>query len=368
MVCSSPGRTWLLSREGEVYLLGQQLGNTGELITEPKKVSYLSDIISISCGGSHIVCLDKAGNLFTFGTNYFGKLGTRKTKRFLFFGDFTFTRTPQKVDIPPVKQISCGSDFTMCLLEDGTLFSFGCGNNGMLGHGDGKNYDYPKQIESLSDIEFVECGEYHTFCKTFDNSVYSWGLNNFGQLGIGETENKDTPFHCKDWPEDNVVDIKCGIYHTIVLTESQEVYSCGYSGVLGRTHCSCITSTLHQIEGLSNIIRIECGHYHSMCIDLNYDLYLFGSDSCRELGDIICLGLPAKNDKLSNIIDISKGGNHTFVKTSNNEIYAFGRNEQSQLGLTNNAIQFIPTQVFKGNEDIWCSNATNKPNKKSARK
>ena len=123
------------------------------------------------------------------------------------------------------------------------------------------------------------------------------------------------------------------------------------------------------LQFLPEITRIECGYNHSICIDINNDLYVFGSNSSRQLGlgDDDNRNKPTKHPSLLNIIDISKGGFNTFVKTSNNEIYAFGRNTYSQLGIeTEDNYQITPSRVFEDNEDIWFSNI-NKSKQKSAR-
>ena len=123
------------------------------------------------------------------------------------------------------------------------------------------------------------------------------------------------------------------------------------------------------LQFLPEITRIECGYNHSICIDINNDLYVFGSNSSRQLGlgDDDNRNKPTKHPSLLNIIDISSRGYHTFVKTTNNEIYAFGNNKYSQLGIkTEDENQFTPIRVFEDNEDIWCSNI-GKPKAKSAR-
>ena len=367
------GYTIFISKDGTVYSFGSHNkgahGHKDEEVLFPKIISPLKNITSIDCGHEHTVCLDSSGCLFSFGSNNYGQLGQSNVKT---------THVPLKVDIPPITQISCGLYFTICLSENGYLYSFGSNYNGQLGIGNDniKSFNSPQKIESLKDIDFFECSD-HTVCKTLNNEIYVWGSNEEDQLGIGNKKITDNiyycsiPIKCEDWPND-IIDIKCGLHHTLVLTSSQDVYSCGSNeyGQLGQS--STFSHTLLKVGDISGIIiKIQCGYNHSMCIDINNDLYIFGENVFGQLGlkntDTDGIYEPMKHPSLSNIIDISSGGWSTFVKTSNNEIYAFGDNEFSQLGIdTQGFEQFTPIRVFEDNEDIWYSNIP-KSKAKSAR-
>ena len=309
--------------------------------------------------------------MFSFGSNENGQLGIESNK-----GSRNFTCEPQKVNLPPCKQISCCGTSSICLSDNGDLYGFGCSSYGQLGLGSTDNVFSPTKIEPLNDIDFVTCSGGFSICKTNNNEVYVWGNNEQGQLGVGNRNILYTPYKCENWIDATIVDIKCGSSHTIVLTSNQEVYSCGWNqySQLGRTSEEIFSdipfsSTLKKIDELSDIIRIECGINHSICIDSNGNLFVFGHNTLGQLGlgDRNNRNKPIKHPSLSNIVDILCGGHCTFVKTSNNEIYAFGRNDNSQLGIkTEHKIQITPIRVFEDNEDIWFSNI-NKSKQKSAR-
>ena len=175
---------------------------------------------------------------------------------------------------------------------------------------------------------------------------------------------------CSSLLNEDVINIKCGSNHTLVLKSNGDVLSCGHS--MRENIDSINYSSFTRIEELSEIIRIECGSVHSMFIDINNDFYVFGSNRYGQLG----LGTHINNTKepvihpLSTlkVIDISSGGFHSFVKTSNNEIYAFGASDHLQLGIKTGYFKlYTPIRVFENNEDIWCSNI-NSLKVKSARK
>ena len=378
-------QTLCLSNDGNVCSFGfsrsSNHGHEEKLVGAPKVIPSLKNIKSVVCK-DHTVCLDFDGNVYTFGNNADGKLGVNVDRNVL-----EFTHIPQKVNLPPCKEVSCGENFTICLTDDGMVYSFGNNEYGELGLGNYENYNSPQLISSLKDVEFIECGGNHTFCKTLNNEIYSWGYNNIGQLGLENTNDQYTPILCSSLSNEDVVDIKCGKNHTLVLTSNGDVLSCGwnYYHQLGRDtasscECNCnvelgrvtmrsFSAVFQKIEDFSEIIRIECGINHSLCIDINYDLYVFGNNGFAQLGlgDTKNRNKPMKHPSLSNIIDVSNGGYHTFVKTSNNEIYAFGNNKDSQLGIkTENDNQITPIRVFEENEDIWFSNI-NKSKAKSAR-
>ena len=382
-MCCGNTFTICISEDKNVYSFGMSdkgaHGHENELVFPPKMIPSLKNIESVVYGANHTVCLDNEGTVFTFGCNNSGQLG---------IGDesVSFTHIPQKLTLPPIKQIACGSTFTFCLTRKGRVYAFGSDFYGAVGLGLDtskitKQYS-PKMIDkpkTMVNIEFIESVGAHVMCKTLDNKIFCWGCNYYGQLGLSRNKTIfNTPVLLKKWKGSivkNIVDIKCGGEHTLVLLSNGDVYSCGNEILIGREteeeyydqlndYLTCYSSSLKKIEPLSNIVRIECGCFNSYCIDSHNNLFVFGLLGLNQTHSI---NSPIKHPSLSNIIDVSCGGFNTFVKTSNNEIYAFGKNEFSQLGIeTGYKKQITPIRVFEDNEDIWFSNI-NKSKQKSAR-
>lgn len=77
-------------------------------------------------------------------------------------------------DISGAGQVSAGSAHTLVLSQDGrTVWSFGSGDNGKLGHGDTNRVYKPKVIESLSGnyIRKVVAGSQFSLALTSTGSV-----------------------------------------------------------------------------------------------------------------------------------------------------------------------------------------------------
>lgn len=263
------GYTLYVSTIGDVYSLGNHdeggHGHEDELIV-PTRLTSLKNIEAIDCGYGHTICLDNEGRVFSFGSNLYGQLGIGKN-----YNSVPYTHLPQLIDISPVKQISCGGKFSICLSLKNELYSFGDNRYGQLGIGNTDTCDTPHKIK-LEDIQFVQCGGFHAHCKSINNVIYSWGRNNHGQLGIGNSDNQNIPILCD---VDNVVDIKCGTFHSIILNSSCEILSCGRNdnGQLGREGDGC--SVFNKIENIPEILTIGCGDISSMCLDSNHNFYFF---------------------------------------------------------------------------------------------
>ena len=232
MVCGD-NHTLCITDDGTVCSFGRNErgshGHEESMVFPPKVIPSLTNISSIDCGTIHTICLDYEGNVFTFGGNSYGQLGVGNQD-----DPIPFTYIPQRVDLPPIKQVACGYNFTICISERGSVFSFGDNYYGQLGLGNHEKYQGTQLIESLMYIDFAECGDEFTICKGFDGCVYVWGRNTYGQLGTGDTKIQNKPFKY-DW-KDEIVDIKCGYKHVLILSSNQQVYSCGYNcfGQLGR--------------------------------------------------------------------------------------------------------------------------------------
>ncbi|XP_055913946.1 E3 ubiquitin-protein ligase highwire isoform X3 [Eupeodes corollae] len=84
-----------------------------------------SPVVQIACGLHHTVVLTLTGEVFTFGSNQYGQLGT---------GDLQAVSGPVQVKVQgAVSQIAAGSNHTVLLTHKGVVYTFGNYQKGQLG-------------------------------------------------------------------------------------------------------------------------------------------------------------------------------------------------------------------------------------------
>ena len=115
------------------------------------------------------------------------------------------------------------------ITEDDNCYSFGGNNNRLLGFDDNNAINEPKIVNQLSQkgiIDFAN-GLSHMIARTEDKKLYIWGYNDWGQLGNETNENCFVPQIVHKLSDEKIVDICCGFWHSLALTETGEVYSWG---------------------------------------------------------------------------------------------------------------------------------------------
>ncbi|XP_055684525.1 E3 ubiquitin-protein ligase highwire isoform X1 [Lutzomyia longipalpis] len=103
---------------------------------------------------------------------------------------------PARVTLPstsPVVQISCGLHHTVALTMIGEVFTFGSNQYGQLGTGDLQPVAGPTQVKVSGTVTLVAAGANHTVLMTHKGVVYTFGNYQKGQLGRFPNE-----FHQKD--------------------------------------------------------------------------------------------------------------------------------------------------------------------------
>lgn len=76
--------------------------------------------------------------------------------------------------------VDCGDTHTVCVTENGQVYSWGRGKFGALGHGTIDDIQQPKQIEGLSNVVDVRCGADYTIVKNNKGKLYAFGDNTYG--------------------------------------------------------------------------------------------------------------------------------------------------------------------------------------------
>ena len=173
----------------------------------------------MGASSNHTACITKAGEVFTWGLGGYGKLG---------HGDETDQQTPKRVEAPVevnAKEVSCGGSNTAICTEDGHVYTFGRGEHGQLGHGDKENMLSPALVHALEgkNITQVQCGYYHTMALTSSGYVFTWGCSDNGQLGHGNVKpmkSLSIPCLVEGLREHNVFQISSGNFHCAVLVNT----------------------------------------------------------------------------------------------------------------------------------------------------
>lgn len=88
-------------------------------------LSSSSPVVQIACGLHHTVVLTLAGEVFTFGSNQYGQLGT---------GDLQAVNGPVQVKVHgAISQVAAGSNHTVLMTHKGMVYTFGNYQKGQLG-------------------------------------------------------------------------------------------------------------------------------------------------------------------------------------------------------------------------------------------
>jgi alpha-tubulin suppressor-like RCC1 family protein len=186
-IAAGEAHSLALLSDGEVVSWGSnvhgQLGNgSSEDSHVPVPVTGLSGIVAIAAGGEHSLALTSGGTVFAWGNGKLGQLGN---------GAATDSPTPVPVNglTSGVTAISAGSFFSLALLSDGTVKSWGDDTYGQLGNGNsgkGMFSSTPIAVMGLSEATAISAGEYSSLALLASKRVAAWGGDEFGQLAIGE--------------------------------------------------------------------------------------------------------------------------------------------------------------------------------------
>lgn len=361
-----------LDRGGNILVAGQndvgQLG-LGDEVQEKLRLALLSleqgDIVDISAGGMHTVCLTKLGQVYTFGCNDDGALG-RPTE------DENDEYSPGLVKLPrKVNQISAGDSHTAALLEGGQVYIWGSfrdshGNMGLITPQ--KSEKLPSQIKLDEDIPIVKIasGENHLVLLTENGTVYTCGNGEQGQLGRcsertsvrnanSEIFLKATLIHLK-FRKINFDDIfasNCGSFCKVAGSEEVYVFGLNNYGQLGIKHQGVQHFAVKSKVFSSNNFKLKsiCGGiHHTLALDTEGRCYAIGRHDYGRLG----LGENAKDAteleeipalKGKNVVQIAAGLCCSFAVTDKGELFSWGMGTSGQLasGSTDDILE--PTLV-----------------------
>ncbi|XP_051283401.1 RCC1 and BTB domain-containing protein 1 isoform X3 [Dicentrarchus labrax] len=160
----------------------------------PKKLDFLrgKKVVSLSYGsGPHVLLATDDGQLFAWGHNGYSQMGNGTTNQ-----GMSPVLVTANLQNKKVREVACGSHHSMALTHDGEVFAWGYNNCGQIGSGSTANQPYPRKVTGClqgKSAVAITCGQTSSMAVIDNGEVYGWGYNGNGQLGIGNNGNQLTP-------------------------------------------------------------------------------------------------------------------------------------------------------------------------------
>lgn len=276
-----------LTSQGEVFSWGYggfgALGHsvyTRELVPRLVEGPWSDKIKHIATSGTHTAAITESGELYTWGRDEGdGRLGLGPGRGPNEGGGYSIPTRVQELPVPAAA-VCCGGFFTMALTEDGQVWNWGANSNYELGRGNKIGGWKPKPIPSMEDVRIIQiaCGGYHSLALTDKGKVLSWGFGGHGQLGHSSFENQKIPVMVEALADEHVVYIASGGSSSAAVTDEGKLYMWGNAkdsqlGVPGLPEVQpspVEVKFLMEDDGLGshNVLSVAVGACHAMCLVL----------------------------------------------------------------------------------------------------
>lgn len=308
---------------------------------------------AISGGQKHSLLIDELGNLWAWGENERGQVGT---------GDDIDRTVP--VNLRKGEgwiSIAAGLQHSLAVRDDGTLWAWGRNSEGQLGNGSTAEVLEPVQIGADTDWASVAAGDHHSLARKADGSLYAWGKNTSGQVGNGKFTPVKDPVLIN---AENFISIAAGSEHSLAVRNNGTLFAWGSNtfGMLG-LGTDLSPKRVPELVGTdSDWKTVAAAANSSFAIKEDSTLWGWGSNSAGQLGLVATTAdqfLPVQvgansADTTTGWVAITAGGAHTIGIVDDGgdmKLYGWGENISGQLGIGNNARQAIPERV--GSEVDW---------------
>jgi len=336
----------------------------------------------VACGASHTGSISRRGELFTWGLASSGELG---------HGGWT----PIEVNLPTqvlalsrtrIVSVTAGTNHTLAISEYGHLWTCGRGRHGQLGHGTFHDEGPLQRVDTLVGCRIVSAaaGAAHSMALASDGSLFTWGNGQYGQLGhkrmkaaadvaeglpVASPEPEKVadldPEHLK--PPSRVTAIASGSNHSMALTVGGALLMFGRnkSGCLGLgdSNNRWVPTKAALGEGVDRVggrqrscscrvVQVTAGSAHTLAlVAMNGRLVVktAGANVYGQLG----LGDTLPRDKFDtvraltgrSIVSVSSGNDHSGAVDSAGRLFLWGRGELGQLGLSDFRSRWTPQML-----------------------
>jgi alpha-tubulin suppressor-like RCC1 family protein len=328
-------------------------------------VHGLSSIKAIAAGASDGLAVTAADTVVAWGDNNYGELGTGSD-----VGPSTCPATGTACsDVPvtvsslkDVRAIAAGGDFSLALLGNGTVMSWGMNNSGELGDGSTSGPQSctfghpcsptPVRVHGLRDVIAIAAGGEHALALLAGGTVMAWGNDTVGELG--PTTAVQT---CADGYPCSPTPVAVGGLHTVkaiaadrngfgtggdfnlaLLADgrvmawgSNDRGQLGDGSTTGPQSCGAFgpcSNTPAPVSGLRSVTAVAAGGHHGMALLADHSVKAWGENSYGQLGDgqYLDSAIPVAVSHLARVATIAAGWEHSLALRTDGKVEQWGQN------------------------------------------
>lgn len=304
----------------------------------------------VACSGHYSCAVAENGDVYTWGCGKDGQLGHGDTK------DVYMPKAVRGLQSKLIRHVSCAEHHAAAVSETGVLFTWGKGQNGRLGHGGAENELLPKVVEALvgHHVVQVSCGDFHTACVILNPMhVYTWGLGLSGRLGHGDEADCHLPAPVDVLSGVHVACVACGGHHSATISEPSGQLMTWGGGAFGKLgHGSRLAQqTPKLVAGLQGkkLAQVSLGPHHSAALTAKGEVFTWG-----QAGRLGHASQGAEVDEMAPrqvmalvgvfIVQVSCGHSHCGAVTETGDVWAWGAS-RAFGHLEPTAVPNVPTMV-----------------------
>lgn len=291
---------------------------------------YSPDTIAV--GSNHTLIIKNNNTLWAAGDNSNGQLGVADVD----------SSTGVKI-MSDIVFAEASDNTSFAIDSKGTLYGWGDNTRGQIS-ANGSNY-VTKPLKLMDNVAAVSAGAEHTVALTVDGTAYGWGSNYYGELGKDENSSRNSA----DVIMKDVADIAAGDGFTLLVTKNGELYVCGLndSGQLGLKN---YTDQDEPVLSMTGVSKVEAGAAHSVALKTDGTVWTTGLNDCGQLGQRNADISEYEFGKVSldNVMYVFAGENSTGALSTTGRMYTWGDNTYGQLHNNDSENEDTPVDIGTG--------------------
>tara|TARA_R110002020_G_scaffold55974_2_gene155015 strand:- start:256 stop:1362 length:1107 start_codon:yes stop_codon:yes gene_type:complete len=314
--------------------------------SSPVQIGDAKDWLDMVGGGSVLLAVKTDNTLWSWGYGTYGQRGDGTTT-----GATNPLLTPTQVgSLTDWESVSAGASCGYATKTDGTLWAWGINSSGQLGTGNDILYSSPVQIGSLTDWggAIIRPTLLSVTVLKSNGTLWSWGNGQDGKLGDGQVANKSSPTQVGSlttWTS-----LGAGETAMAAIKNDGTLWAWGLQSTYGNlgNNSTVNASSPVQIGSLTNWSKIG-GHIHGWCA-VKTDGTMWGVGKNEYIGAVgdstdINRSSPVQVGALTNWSDLRGHRENTIALKTDGTLWAWGNANRGMNAQNNMIVYSSPVQI-----------------------